>query len=175
MDFLNELGFDIAPGAHLQRFAPESGDRLRFIKTAAQAMSKWEAGTQAASGANGSWAANLASTTKPIVARAIEQKQVMVANFNRSVVDGKWENALQAIGDGGIKAAARAKADNYGVGTAAGSPGHDKMGRALTKIIAYETQNLPQIYSMPKGTLAQGKARMNAWADIMAAGAGSFG
>jgi hypothetical protein len=166
-----ELGF----GQHLSRDEAPDLDRPRFIKSAAQANTKWLAGTAAASGAQGSWAVNLGSTTKPIVARAIEQQQTMVTNFQRSVSDGKWANNLQAVGDAGIKQAAVAKADNYGTGTAAGSPGANKFATAISKIIAYEAQNLPQIYSMPKGTLAQGKARMNAWADIMAAGAGSFG
>lgn len=175
MELLDSFAFDLPRGAHLHHEGEITGDRLRFIKTAAQAHAKWLANTQAASGANGSWAENLGSTTKPIVARAIEQKAVMVSNFNRAVTDGKWENALQRVGDGGIKQAAKAKADNYGTGTAAGSPGAVKMNNALTKIIAYEAANLPQIYAMAKGTLAAGKARMNAWADIMAAGAGQFG
>lgn len=175
MDLFNALELDLGFGQHLHRVDAPSLDRPRFIKTAAQAYAKWLAGTAAASGANGSWAENLGTTTKPIVARAIEQKQTMLTNFQRSVQDGKWENNLAAVGDAGIKAAAKAKADNYGTGTAAGSPGATKFNSVLGRIIAYEASNLPQIYSMPKGTLAQGKARMNAWADIMAAGAGSFG
>jgi hypothetical protein len=144
------------------------------MKTAAQAYAKWQAGTQAASGPNGSWAENLNSTTKPIVDAAIAQEAVMVSNFNRAVQDGKYRNALRAVGDSGIKAAARAKADNYGVGTAANSPGATKYQRAITAIIAYEQQNLPTIYNMPKGTLQAGINRMTEWARIMAAGAGSF-
>lgn len=175
MDAFDACELGLGFGQHLNRDEAPDLDRPRFIKSAAQANAKWLAGTAAASGANGSWAENLGSTTKPIVARALEQKQVMVTNFQRAVSDGKWENNLQAVGDAGIKAAARAKADNYGTGTAAGSPGASKFGTAIAKIIAYEAQNLPQIYSMPKGTLAAGKARMNAWADIMAAGAGNFG
>jgi hypothetical protein len=175
MDRDDLFGFDFGFGPHLQREVVESFDRPRFIKSAAQAAQKWNAGTANAGGSTGSWAVNLSQTTKPIVARALEQQQTMVSNFQRSVQDGKWANNLQAVGDAGIKAAALAKADNYTTGTAAGSPGANKFATAIGKIIAYEAQNLPQIYSMPKGTLAQGKARMNAWADIMAAGAGSFG
>lgn len=147
---------------------------LSAMKTAAQAYSKWTAGTQAASGPNGSWAENLGSTTKPIVDAAIAQESVMVSNFNRSVQDGKYRDGLRRVGDSGIKAAAKAKADNYGVGTAQGSPGATKYQRAITAIIAYEQQNLPTIYSMPKGTLQAGINRMTEWARIMAAGAGSF-
>jgi hypothetical protein len=175
MDLLEHVYLGLTGTGHLGRFVAPDPDRPRFIKSAAQANAKWLAGTAAASGANGSWAENMGTTTKPIVARAIEQKATMKANFMRSIDDGKWENNLQRVGDAGIKAAAKAKADNYGTGTAAGSPGATKMAAALAKIIAYEAQNLPQIYAMPKGTLAQGKARMNAWADIMAAGAGNFG
>lgn len=175
MDGLDTFDLQLGFGQHIGRDEAPDFDRPRFIKSAAQANSKWLAGTAAASGAQGSWAQNLGSTTKPIVARALEQQQTMVTNFQRSVQDGKWAANLQAVGDTGIKQAALAKADNYGTGTAAGSPGANKFSTAIGKIIAYEAQNLPQIYSMPKGTLAQGKARMNAWADIMAAGAGSFG
>lgn len=144
------------------------------MKTAAQAYAKWEAGTQAASGPNGSWADNLNSTTKPIVDAAIAQQDVMVANFNSSVRSGKYAAGLRKVGDSGIKQAARAKADNYGVGTASGSPGATKYQRAITAIIAYEQQNLPTIYAMPKGSLQAGINRMTEWARIMAAGAGSF-
>jgi len=175
MELFDVVDFGLTGTGHLGRDGAPDPDRPRFIKSAAQANAKWLAGTAAASGANGSWAENLGTTTKPIVARALEQKAVMKANFQRAIDDGKWENALQAVGDAGIKAAAKAKADNYGTGTAQGSPGANKFQTAIQKIIAYEAQNLPQIYAMPKGTLAQGKARMNAWADIMAAGAGNFG
>jgi len=175
MEVFDALELGLGFGQHLHHEVPSDGARERSIKSAAQANAKWLAGTAAASGTNGSWATNLQQTTKPIVARAIEQQQVMVSNFNRAVQDGKWANNLQAVGDGGIKQAAVAKADNYGTGTQQGSPGATKFSNFITKLIAYEAQNLPQIYQMPKGTLAAGKARMNAWADIMAAGAGSFG
>lgn len=144
------------------------------MKSAAQAYAKWQAGTAAASGPNGTWAENLGTTTKPIVDAAIAQKAVMVSNFNRAVQDGKYDAGLRRVGDAGIKAAAKAKADNYGNGTAAGSPGATKYQRAITAIIAYEQQNLPAIYAMPKGSLQAGINRMTEWARIMAAGAGSF-
>lgn len=168
--------FELEPfaGERLHHVEPSSMTRPRFIKSAAQAFAKWEAGTQAAGGAQGSWVENLTSTNKPIVEAALAQTQTMKTNFARAIDDGKYEAGLRKVGDAGIKAAARAKADNYTTGTQAGSPGATKMNAFLGKLIAYEAQNLPQIYAMPKGTLAQGKARMNAWADIMAAGAGSF-
>jgi hypothetical protein len=166
---------ELAPTAHLQFDHEPVYTVERGIKTAQQAYAKWLANTSAASGANGSWATNLGSTTKPIVDAAVAQKTVMTTNFQRAVNDGKWEANLRAVGDAGIKSAAKAKADNYGTGTAENSPGAQKMNTALVKIVAYETANLPTIYAMAKGTLAAGKARMNAWADIMAAGAGTFG
>lgn len=167
-----ELGLG---GAHLLRVEPESFDRPRFIKTAAQGLAKWEAGTLAASGTTGSWLQNLQNTQKPIVSAALAQTAVMIQRFTAAVNDGKYAAGLQrAGGDSGIKAAAAAKVGNYATGTAAGSPGATKMGAALTKIIAYEAANLPTIYAMPKGTVAAGKARVNAWIDIMAAGAGQF-
>ncbi len=175
MDLHDDLELGGLGGAHLHRVEP-TFDRLRFIKTAAQSLAKWEAGTLAASGTTGSWLQNLQSSSKPIVSAAVAQIPVMVQRFQTAVVtDGKYASGLaKAGGDAGIKQAAAAKVGNYATGTASNSPGAAKMGTFLTKLIAYETANLPQIYAMPKGTIAAGKARVNAWIDIMAAGAGSF-
>ncbi len=175
MDLLDDLELGGLGGAHLHRVEPSSFDRPRFIKTAAQALAKWEAGTQLASGQTGSWLQNLQSSSKPIVAAAVQQTPVMLANFQKSINDGKYAAGLaKAGGDAGIKQSAAAKYQNYGNATAAGTPGATKMGNFLTKLIAYEQQNLPQIYAMPKGSIQAGKNRVNAWIDIMAAGAGSF-
>lgn len=175
MDPLTFLELDDLGGVHAHHVELDSLDRPRGIKTAAQASAKWLAGTQAASGDNGSWATNLGNTTKPIVAAALAQQTVMLANFTRSVNDGKWANNLSAVGDAGIKSAAKAKAANYGTGTMAGSEGATKQAAFMQKLIQFETANLPQIYAMPKGNLQAGIARMTTWAQIMAGGAGSFG
>lgn len=141
-----------------------------MAKTAAQALAKWEAGTGAASQ---TWADNLNSTTKPIVARAIEQRGVMVSNFQQATAPGGlWETRLAAVGDAGIKAAARAKSANYATGTSQAS---GKFQTAIGKILAFENAGLPAIYSMPSGTTEAGVARASAWIRYMASGKGSLG
>lgn len=140
------------------------------MKTAAQAAAKWDAST---SQGQQTWADNLGNTTKPIVAAAIAQRAIMQSNFTAATQPGgRWETNLSAVGDAGIKAAARAKAQNYGTGVSQAQP---KFLAAITKILAYEQAGLPAIYAMPKGTIAAGKARASAWIDYMAAGKGQLG
>jgi hypothetical protein len=140
------------------------------MKTPAQAAAKWDAST-----AQGQqvWLDNLTGTTKPIVAAAVAQRGVMQSNFNQSTAPGGvWERRLEAVGDQGIKQAARNKAQNYSTGVGQAQP---KFLAAITKILAYESAGLPAIYSMPKGTTQAGIARATAWIQYMAAGKGTLG
>ena len=140
------------------------------MKTAAQAAQKWDAST--ATGQQ-TWADNLQRTTKPIVSAAIAQRGVMQSNFTQATgPGGVWERRLEAVGDAGIKAAAAAKAANYGTGVSQAQP---KFLAAITKIIAYEAAGLPAIEAMPSGTTAAGVARASAWIQYMAAGKGQLG
>lgn len=164
-DFFSPLG-----GAHLQHYEPESGDRLRYIKTPQQAATKWDSST--ATGQQ-TWLTNLQQTNKPIVDAAINNRAVMQANFNQATQPGGvWESRLRAVGDAGIKQAAQAKAGNYSTGVNQAQP---KFLSAITKIIAYEAAGLPAIYAMPSGTTAAGIARASAWITYMAAGKGQLG
>lgn len=140
------------------------------MKTAQQAAEKWAAST---SQGMQTWADNLANTNKPIVDAAIAQRSVLQANFNAATAPGGlWETKLRAVGDAGVKAAARAKSQNYTNGVAQGAP---KFASAIGKIIAYEQAGLQAIYSMPSGTIAASKARASAWIDYMHAGKGQLG
>src|SRR5258708_24400793 len=140
------------------------------MKTAAQAAAKWAAST---SQGQQTWAENLSSTNKPIVQAAINQRAVMQTNFNASTQPGGvWEQRLSAVGDAGIKQAARDKAANYGTGVGQAVP---KFTSAIGKIIQYEQAGLAQIYAMPSGTIAASKARASAWIDYMHAGRGQLG
>lgn len=140
------------------------------MKTAAQANAKWVASTAVGQQV---WVDNLNSTTKPIVSAAIAQRGVMVSNFQQATAPGGvWERNLSAVGDAGIKQAARDKAQNYSTGVQQAS---GRQLSAITKIIAYEQSGLPAIYSMPKGTTAAGIARASAWISYMAAGKGQLG
>lgn len=140
------------------------------MKTAAQATAKWTAST---STGQQTWLDNLVGTTKPIVARAIAQRGVMQQNFAQATAPGgSWERNLEAVGDQGIKQAARDKSSNYGTGVA---QGQNRFNSAITKILAYEAAGLPAIYAMPSGTLQAGIARATAWIQYMAAGKGQLG
>jgi hypothetical protein len=97
----------------------------------------------------------------------------MQSNFQASTAPGGvWERRLEAVGDGGIKQAAAAKAGNYTTGVNQAQP---RFLAAITKIIAYENAGLPAINAMPKGTTAAGVARASAWIQYMAAGKGQLG
>jgi hypothetical protein len=140
------------------------------VKTPAQAAAKWQASTSVG---QQTWVDNLSATTKPIVQAAINQRSVMQANFAASTQPGgRWENNLNAVGDSGIKAAAREKAGNYSTGVAQGV---GKFTTSIGKIIAYEQQGRPAIYAMPSGSTAAGVARASAWIQYMAAGKGQLG
>ena len=97
----------------------------------------------------------------------------MQSNFAQATQPGGlWEQRLSAVGDGGIKQAAAAKAGNYSTGVQQAQP---KFLAAITKIINYEQAGLPAIYAMPSGTTAAGIARASAWITYMAAGKGQLG
>ena len=141
-----------------------------MAKTPQQAAAKWDASTALGQTA---WLQGLQSTTKPIVGTAVARAGVAVANYGAALAPGGvWQRRLEAVGDSGIKAAAAAKAQNYTTGVQQGQP---KFLSAITKIIAYENNGLPQIYSMPSGTTAAGIARASAWIQYMAAGRGQLG
>jgi hypothetical protein len=138
-------------------------------KTPQQANQKWIDST---STGEQTWVDNLNQTTKPIVQAAINARSRMQANFAAATqAGGKWETRLSAVGDSGVKAAATKKRANYTTGV---SNAGAKQLAAITKIIAYENANLPTIEQM-KAAGSGGKARMDAWYDIMKAGAGQLG
>jgi hypothetical protein len=140
------------------------------VKTPAQAAAKWDASTAVG---QQTWLENLQRTAKPIVAAAVAQRGVMQQNFaSATQPGGRWQTNLEAVGDAGIKAAAGAKAGNYGQGVSQAQP---KFLQAITKVMAYEAAGLPQIYAMPKGNVSAGVARASAWIQYMAAAKGTLG
>lgn len=166
MDFAFDFGH--GPGEHFYAAASEPTDRLRYIKTPQQANAKWVAST--AQG-QATWAANLQSTTKPIVQGAIDARSKMQSNFATATAPGGvWERRLQAVGDAGVKAAAQTKAANYSTGVQQAS---GKQLAAITKILAYENAGLSTL--TPKSGAGSGRTRMNEWFDYMSAGRGSLG
>jgi hypothetical protein len=155
-------------GSHLHRSEPDSGDRLRYIKTPQQANDKWKAST---STGEATWAANLQNTTKPIVAAAIASRSKMQANYAAATQPGGvWERRLNEVGDAGIKSAAQVKKANYSTGVQQASA---KQLASITKILAYEAAGLGTL--TPKSGSGSGRTRMNEWFDYMSAGRGTLG
>lgn len=139
------------------------------MKTPAQANAKWTASTQVG---EQTWVDNLSNTTKPIVQSAIAARGRMQTGFATATQPGGvWERHLQDVGDAGIKQAAKDKRGNYTTGV---NQGKDKQLASITKIINYESANLPTIEQM-KQQGQDGKARMNAWYDIMKSARGTLG
>lgn len=136
------------------------------IATAQQAADAWESQSQ---GATTKWATNLQQTTKPITSAAIAQKSVAKANYAAAMDSGRWEAALSAVGDAGVKAAAAAKAGNYGTGISASK---SKYLAKIGPLLVYINAGLGQLESMPSGTTAAGVARATYWIQYMAGAKG---
>lgn len=139
---------------------------LRFIPSAQQAADSWESGAQAATQ---KWATNLQNTTKPIVSRAVQQAQTAKSNYAQAIDSGRWANALEAVGDSGIKSAAQAKSGNYGTGISAAK---SKYQQKIGPLLSYISAGLPQLESMPSGTVSAGVARATFWIQYMAGAKG---
>jgi hypothetical protein len=138
------------------------------VKTPQQASAKWDASTALG---QQTWLTNLQGTTKPITQAAVNSRARMQANFATATAPGGvWERRLLAVGDSGVKAAAAAKAGNYGTGVTQAQP---KFLAAITKIIAYEQAGLATL--TPKGGPGTGQQRMNEWFAYMSAGRGTLG
>lgn len=145
----------------------DGGYRTEFgIASAQQAADAWE---QNASQAQTKWATNLQNTQKPIVAAAIAQQNVAAQNYAAALNSGRWANALNAVGDAGVKAAAAAKAANYGTGI---SSSKSKYQSKIGPLLSYISAGLPQLESMPSGTTQAGVARATFWIQYMAGAKG---
>ncbi len=136
------------------------------IATAQQAADAWEAGANAATQ---KWADNLRNTSKPIVAAAIAKQSLAISNYTASLTSGRWADALNQVGDSGVKAAAAAKSGNYGVGIGAAKP---KYLSKIGPLLSYIASGLPTLEAMPSGTTAAGVARATYWIQYMAAAKG---
>ena len=133
-----------------------------MAKPANQWVDNW---TSRAGAGQAAFSAGVQNTNVDVVGRAIAQQSVLVANFNQAVTSGKWARKLQERGTAGWKSATIAKASNYGTGIAAAK---DKYAAAAAKLQPYVEQGQNMIASMPKGSLADSKARATAWIDYMA-------
>jgi hypothetical protein len=149
-------------------YPPLDGETLHYVANPQAGADAW---VQGAGAATGKWATNLQNTQKDIVGRAVAAAPQAVANYNDAINSGRWAARLQAVGNAGIKAAAQAKAANFGTGV---SQARDKYLAAAQKLYPYIAQGQAQIEAMPSGSIAASKARATAWIDYMHAGKGSF-
>lgn len=155
-------------GSHEHHWFPESGDRLRYIKSAQQANAKWVASTSVGTE---TWASNLNATQKPITQAAVNARGKMQANWNAATAPGgTWERNLLAKGDGYVKSQAVKLKQHYSDGVRDAS---DKQLASITKILAYESAGLSTL--TPKSGTGSGRTRMNEWFDYMSAGRGTLG
>src|SRR5438445_3533301 len=136
------------------------------IATAQQAADAWESQSQAATQ---KWSTNLQQTTKPITQAAIDNLGVAKMNYAASIDSGRLAAALRAVGDAGVKAAAAAKAGNYGTGVSTAKP---KYLAKIGPLLSYIAAGLPTLESMPSGTTAAGVARATYWIQYMAGAKG---
>lgn len=140
------------------------GFRVFHVKSPQAGADRWE--SQAA-GAQGRYTEGVQGTQIDVAARAIAQQNVMLQNITRAITSGLWARRItESGGTANWKQKTVAKASNYGTGIAAGK------GRYLEsaqKLYPYIQQMQDSIRQMPRGTLADSKARALAAIDMMAA------
>lgn len=124
-----------------------------MAKTLQETVANW---TNSAPTAEANYVKGVQSSTRPIVQAAVAAQGAMVSNFNQSVTSGRWASALNAVGDGGIRAAAVAKSANFSNGLNQGAP---KFQAAMATWLPIIDNAATQARSMPSGSLAASIAR----------------
>lgn len=135
-----------------------------MAKTVQQAVDNWVNGAGAA---QQRYVDGVRSTDVDVIGRAIAQAPVAMRNYATALSSGLWARRLtESGGTANWKTQTEKKAGNYGTGIAAAK---DKFTAAMQHLLPYIQQGRGQIHSMPKGSLADSKARATAWIDYMAA------
>jgi hypothetical protein len=98
-------------------------------------------------------------------AKAAAKKAKWVAKMTDAAVQDKWAKNVSAVTVDEWKR----KTLEVGIGrvSAGVSAAASKMAKFGEQLLSYQENNLPKIRSMPDVTLADSKARMDAWFDIM--------
>lgn len=99
--------------------------------------------------------------------QAAAAKDQWIAGVQRAAAEGKFENGLRAVSLQDWKTAYKEK----GIPAAANAArvAEPKMQRFLADFLPYAAQVSETVKAMPKGTLADSKARANAAIDMLAA------
>lgn len=97
---------------------------------------------------------------------AVAQQQAMLTRFRQAVERGDWAAALNAVGLADWKQSAVAGANNFANGAA---KGEKKMAKYMAKAAPEYERIRQEIRSMPNGTDAERKARMDRNLELMKA------
>lgn len=104
------------------------------------------------------------ATQVDVVGKAIAAQPKLLAEFQKSIVSGRWARRLGEVGTAGWKAKTVAKASNYATGIAAGGDDFQKAMQTWLPIIQSAAAS---VQSMPKVTLQDSIARMTAFATAL--------
>lgn len=118
----------------------------------AQAAQKW---AQGYAGAGAAMAAGIANPAKDPTQAAIDQKNTMVTEWNKSITNGSWESALRNAGQAGWQAGMTQKTiPMLGQRATVGQPHYAAFLQSWMPAITAAVESLP-----PRGTFAQNQAR----------------
>ena len=132
-----------------------------MAKTAAGAADKW-AKNYTNSGAD--FEAGIRALTESPMEKAIAQKEAMVAAWQEAISSGKWENALRSINFNDWKEKTiRLGKQRMAEGAREGKVNFQKFMEFWLPVVA---QLKERLRSLPRGTAADNKARMNAAFDF---------
>lgn len=98
-------------------------------------------------------------------ARAVRQQQKLLSNFTASVTSGKWAANTSKVTLEDWRSAMLNKGVNR-IATGA-NEAVSKVAEFGQRLLTYQNAQLPTVQKMPSTNLAETKARMNAWFDIM--------
>jgi hypothetical protein len=132
-----------------------------MAKSLQQTVQNW---TNSAGTAQANYTAGVQATNVDVVGRAVANAGAAVTNYTTAITSGLWAARLQAVGTAGWKAATVAKATNYATGFAAGAT---KYNNAMSRWLPIIDAAAAQVNSMPSGSIAASKARVNAFMDIL--------
>lgn len=104
------------------------------------------------------------ATQVDVVARAVAAQPKMLANVTQAIQSGRWARRLQDRGTAGWKAAALAKAANYGTGIAAGEGAYQRAMQTWLPIIQSAAAS---VQGMPNDSFQASLNRMTAFATAL--------
>lgn len=134
-------------------------------------QSAWSANWQASQGrATTAYNEGVQATNKDWAGNLLRQKATMIANWQTAVNSPHFDNAVNAVGTTGWKAATVAKAGNFSTGFTAGAQKQAVAAGKLFNAMQNVVGSLP-----PRGSYEQNKARATSVMDQLHALKGTLG